>query len=181
MKKRPAGILTPAQTRKRKRNGISSSRAMLDSLEAPASIQGMRVWHSNIEEPRLVHESVITLQPDVSTSTVKQDGPALYEDSGMPTAEPTRRRKRGRKKENDSVSPQPVSVSAGSIICFVDKNVGLAQTSDAGSRRTITARWPPGAYLTSLLQLPRRPWHTQVSGLQCCLLILCHLHRFPSQ
>lgn len=99
--KRHTGALTPAQTRKRRRNGVSLSRAMLSSVEAPAPAHGMRVWHTNAENPRAVRKSVIPLQPDMNTV---QQGHTLGEVGDVPAANPGRRRKLRRKQENDSVS-----------------------------------------------------------------------------
>lgn len=177
------GVLTPSQTRKRKRIGVTMSRAMLsDFLEAPPDpTQGMVVRSSNpVRNPCVIHKSFIPLPPD--PSTVQQEDTTLDEACHVLSANPTRRRKPGRKQENDSVSPQPASASANGAIRFVDERPGLGQPPGTGSRRTDTAQWPSRVCLASaLLPLPRRPWHTQVSRLQCCVLTLCCLHRFPSR
>ena len=134
MNKCTSAGLTPSQARKRKWDGLSTSRAMLDKMAVPpGSAQGMRAWNANAEKPRVARQSVIPLKPEPATSTVQQELHVLDEASSMPTAGPIRRRKRGRKRENDSVSPWSASLSAGSIICIVDKNAELGQTSGADS------------------------------------------------
>jgi len=113
MFKRRASKPPVTQTRKRRRNGISTSRAALELAETPLDLPqlGMRVWQTKAEEPRVVRKSVIPLQP---TESVIQ-----LEDLTLPQAEDTvpevmtpagqkkrkRVRKRVRKQGNDSVSP----------------------------------------------------------------------------
>lgn len=120
MTKRPAGVLTPSQTRKRRRNGLSSSRAMLDSVQAPPDpTQGMTIWNYNVEKPGVARKSAIPLQPDAST--VQREEPAMGEVIDKPTASSTRGRKPGWKQENGGT---PLRREPESVLKTVYKTEG---------------------------------------------------------
>ena len=107
MFKRPASTLTASQTRKRRRNGVSTSRAMLDLVETPLDLtQGMRVFHTNTEELGVARKSTIPLQLD--TNEVQLEDPTLDEVNNMLTETTAgvreRKKRRKRKQQNDSVS-----------------------------------------------------------------------------
>ena len=123
MTKRPTDALTPSQARKRRRNKLSASIAMLDSLRvspgsahssAHSSAHRMTIWNSNTEAPGVVRKSVIPLPTD--TSTLQHKHPALEQADnpfvGIATRPAWRqkqgstRRKQAPKQRNDSVSPQ---------------------------------------------------------------------------
>ena len=111
MFKRPANTLTAAQTRKRRRNGVSSSRTVLESAEVPSHPgQAMRVWKTNVGNHRATERSMIPLQPKASG--------AQPEDQTLDEAEPmfvevdtTTAKKKKRSRGNDSVSSQNLCFS----------------------------------------------------------------------
>jgi len=109
MFKRRASKPSATQTQKRKKNGATSSCAVLEPTETPLDPPrlGMRIWQTKAEEPLVVRKSVIPLQPEESAIQL--------EDLTLPQAEDTvpeattpvgqKKRKRVRKRGNDSVSP----------------------------------------------------------------------------
>jgi hypothetical protein len=105
MFKHPSSSLTHAQSRKRRRNGISSSGTELESEGIPPDLtQTMSVWHTNVGNSH-VRRSIIPLQ--VEASGVQLEDQTLDQAEGM-IVEPdtaTRKNKRRRKRGNDSVSP----------------------------------------------------------------------------
>ena len=110
MFKRPASTPTTAQMRKRRKNGVTTSRTVLEPVETPPALtQGMRVWHINVKEPRVVRKSVIPLQPEVAGVQLEDQAldqvEAVTVEAGTGVGGKRKRKKRTRKRANDSVSP----------------------------------------------------------------------------
>lgn len=104
MSKRTAGTLPTSKTRKRRRNGITSSSAVLEFKEEipPDLTQGMRARETNAENPGVIPRSAIPLQREVNE--VQPEGSSLYQPEDAPVETGQRKKKRDRKRVNNSVS-----------------------------------------------------------------------------
>jgi hypothetical protein len=119
MLKRGRGGFSSSKTRKRKRNGVSTSSAVLDFGGSEAEIacqpaaqpfipsgntQVMRVWHTKVESPFASRKSTVLVPSEPPTGEANDEG-CRGDSEDTPEAlsvVPSRpRRKRG----NDSVSP----------------------------------------------------------------------------
>lgn len=108
MSKRCASKLAAPQTRKRRRNGVSLSPAVLDPTPIPPDlVQGMCIWHTNVGGALATRESVVPLQPE--RNQIQLDHLMLDEVNDKPTETTIqveqKKKRRGRVKQNDSVSP----------------------------------------------------------------------------
>lgn len=106
MSKRAGSALTPAQARKRKKKGVSSSRSVLtDPLETPLDAnRSMRVWNANVENPGVVRKSLVPLQPEANEVQPEVLILEQVEDGFVEVAASVKTKKRERKRMNDSVS-----------------------------------------------------------------------------
>jgi hypothetical protein len=104
MSKHPASTLTVSQARKRKRNGVSASRAVLDSTGVPsASNQTMDVWNADANKLHEVQKSTIPLQSMASAARLEDLVENTLAECTTYVREPGKKR-REKKRTNDSVS-----------------------------------------------------------------------------
>ena len=116
MSKRPASK-QGTSTRKRKRNGLSYSRMLLDSVEIPPEPKpSMCVWEADPEDHHHLRVSAVHLQPQANNTY--QEGLVLdqMEDVARSTLGPTKEKKKKKGKINNSVSlsavPPPPNYNA---------------------------------------------------------------------
>ena len=120
MAKRHASTLTASQARKRKRNGVSASRSVLDSTDLPLDLDNtMCVWSSKAQNIRNRHKSLVPLQPEASN--VQLEDLVLEQAEDIPTGSATgigerKTKSQAKRKVNDSVSHSNIIFTLRGII-----------------------------------------------------------------
>jgi len=135
MSKRDASGST-FKTRKRRKNGVSSSSSVLDAFDTvPSKPRFMRVWHTNTTDPTTSRQSVVQISSEPHVEEANTE--SIEETSGTFTPPvntiPARpKRKRG----NDSVSRGSIALWILVLNIQIDKDEDIPFASTDYTGRT---------------------------------------------
>ena len=107
MSKRGPGGTRVLNTRKRRKNGVSTSSSVLDLVDTPSDIpQVMRVWHTNAEDPTTSRQSAVLIpsEPQIKEQNTEAGGGDFEAIAPVSRTVPVKPKRR---LANNSVSPNP--------------------------------------------------------------------------
>jgi hypothetical protein len=107
MSKRGPDGTRALKTRKRRKNGISTSSSVLDPVDTPPDKpQVMRIWNTNAEDPTTSRQSTVPIpsEPQIKEQNTEAGGGDFEAIAPASRAIPVKSKRR---TVNDSVSPNP--------------------------------------------------------------------------